>query len=408
MARPALEVAEVFRRFGPGYRAAKAGRLSLGQLKAMSSIEMCRTAELGGHVEACEDCGIVRCAYNSCRSRSCPKCQSSAAQKWLAARQEELLPVQYFHVVFTIPEQLNGIAYQNKAVVYGLLFKATAETLQTIAADGKRLGARLGFTAVLHTWGSALTHHPHVHCIVPGGGVSPDGKKWVRCRRNYLFPAKVLSPLFRRLFLTGLNAAFKAGELEFHGSQQQFAGAEAFAALLAPLWDCKWVVYAKAPFSGPEQVLSYLARYTHRIAISNSRLLRISEEGVTFRWKDYRRKGGERKQVMTLTPEEFIRRFLLHILPDGFHRIRYYGLFANGCRKANLELCRKLLAVAVLAHKTAALNRACCGAPQPPWDPCVCPYCGGRMVVIERLAPLRLRSPALKRNLWRLDGVAPP
>jgi hypothetical protein len=249
MSRPALEVAEIFRRFGPVYRAAQAGHLSRGQLRAMSAIEMCRTAELGGHVEACVDCGVIRCCYNSCRSRACPKCQSSAAQKWLDARQDELLPVRYFHMVFTIPEQLNGISYQNKAAVYGLLFKATAETLQTIAADPKHLGAEIGFTAVLHTWGSALTHHPHLHCVVPGGGLSPDGKRWIQCRRNFFLPVKVLSRLFRRLFLTGLHAAFKAGELEFHGSQQGLADPKAFAELLAPLWKCEWVVYSKAPFA---------------------------------------------------------------------------------------------------------------------------------------------------------------
>ena len=408
MSRPALEIAEAFRRFGPAYRAARAGSLSLGQLKAMSAIEMCRTAELGGHVEACEDCGVVRCAYNSCRSRACPKCQSSAAQKWLDARQDELLPVRYFHVVFTIPEQLNGIAYQNKAAVYGLLFKATAETLQTIAADPKHLGAQIGFLAVLHSWGSALTHHPHLHCVVPGGGLSPDGQKWIQCRRNFFLPVKVLSRLFRRLFLAGLCAAFKAGDLELHGAQQGLADPKAFAALLAPLWKCEWAIYAKAPFAGPEQVLAYLSRYTHRVAISNSRLVKIADDGVSFRWKDYRRKGAERKQVMTLAPEEFIRRFLLHILPDRFHRIRYYGLFANGQRKANIERCRKLLAFAVLAHKTAALNQTSCGAPQPPWDPCVCPHCGGRMVVIERIAALRLRRSAPKQNPWRLDEAAPP
>jgi hypothetical protein len=408
MARPALEAADVFRRFGPAYRAAQAGHLSLGQLQAMSAIEMCRTAELGGHVEACTDCGVIRCSFNSCRNRHCPKCLSSSAQKWLDARQEELLPVRYFHVVFTIPEQLNGIAHQNKEAVYGLLFKATAETLQTIAADPKHLGARIGFTAVLHSWGSALTHHPHLHCVVPGGGVSPDGKRWIHCRRNYFLPVTVLSELFRRLFLAGLHALFAAGELELHGSQQRHADPKDFAELLAPLWKCDWVVYAKEPFAGPEQVLAYLSRYTHRVAIANSRLIKMTDEGVTFRWKDYRRKGADRKQIMTLAPDEFMRRFLLHILPKRFHRIRYYGLFANGQRKANLERCRELLALAVLAHKTAAINRACCGVPQPQWSPCVCPHCGGHMVVIERIEPLRLRPLAPRQNPWRQDEAAPP
>jgi hypothetical protein len=368
----------------------------------MSAIETCRTAELGGHVEACADCGLVRHSYNSCRDRHCPKCQASAAQEWLEARQAELLPVRYFHTVFTLPGQLGSIAYQNKAVVYGLLFKATAETLQTIAADPKHLGAGIGFTAVLHTWGQSLTHHPHLHCVVPGGGISPDGKRWIHCRRNFLLPVRVLSRLFRRLFLTGLHAAFEAGELSFSGAQQSLAGPKAFAALLAPLWKCEWVVYSKAPFAGPEQVLAYLSRYTHRVAISNSRLLEMTDAGVTFRWKDYRRDGTDRKQLMTLAPDEFMRRFLLHVLPDRFHRIRYYGLFANGQRSANLERCRKLLALAVAAHRAVALTVAP-EAPRPPWDPCVCPVCGGRMVVTERIEGLRA---AIRRHHpRRLDGL---
>lgn len=397
-----LEVADVFRRFGPAYREAQAGHLSLAQLRVMAAIETCRTVVLGGHVEVCADCGLIRNAFNSCRDRHCPKCQATAAQKWLEARQAELLPVRYFHTVFTLPEQLAAIAYQNKVVVYGLLFKTAAQTLETIAADPKRLGARIGFTAVLHTWGQSLTHHPHLHCVIPGGGISLDGKHWVHCRRNFFLPVRVLSRLFRRLFLTGLHAAFEAGELLFFGAQQHLADPEAFAALLAPLRGREWVVYSKAPFAGPEQVLAYLSRYTHRVAIANSRLLKMTGEGITFRWKDYRRRGADRKQVMTLAPAEFMRRFLLHVLPDRFHRIRYYGLFANGQRSANFARCRELLALAVAAHKTAALTVPP-EAPRPPWDPCVCPACGGRMMVTERIEGLR--AAIRGHHPRRLDGL---
>jgi hypothetical protein len=398
-----LEAADVFRRFGPAYREAQAGHLSLAQLRVMAAIETCRTAVLGGHVEVCADCGLVRNSFNSCRDRHCPKCQATAARKWLEARQAELLPVRYFHTVFTLPEQLGPIALQNQAVVYGLLFKTAAETLETIAADPKRLGASIGFTAVLHTWGQSLTHHPHLHCVIPGGGISLDGKHWIHCRRNFFLPVRVLSRLFRRLFLNGLHAAFAAGELLFFGAQQHLAAPGAFAAHLAPLRGREWVVYSKAPFSGPEQVLAYLSRYTHRVAIANSRLLDMTETGITFRWKDYRRRSADRKQVMTLAPTEFMRRFLLHVLPDRFHRIRYYGLFANGQRAANFERCRNLLALAVAAHKTAALT-APAESPRPPWDPCVCPACGGRMIVIEHIEGLRAAIRG-HRHPRRLDGL---
>ena len=346
MGRPALEVADIFREHGPAWRAAQRGHLSLGQLKVMSAIEQCRTASLGGHVLRCEGCGTDQLAYNSCRNRHCPKCQSSAAKRWLDARQADLLPVEYYHVVFTLPAPIADIAYQNKAVVYGRLFDVAAEVLLTIAADPKHLGARIGATLVLHTWGSALTHHPHVHAVVPGGGLSADGKNWVACRPGFFLSVRVLSRLFRRRFLEELLRVHQAGKLQFFGEHAALAEAKAFKAWLAPLRKCEWVVYAKRPFAGPQAVLAYLSRYTHRVAISNSRLLAMDERGVTFRWKDYRVKDGAtvgasgktRHKTMTLGADEFMRRFLLHVLPGGFHRIRHYGLLANGTRKASLAL----------------------------------------------------------------------
>jgi hypothetical protein len=315
--RPRLEVADVFHRHGAAWRKANAGHVSLGQLKVMSAIEHCRSAALGGHVERCEDCGHSRIAYNSCRNRHCPKCQGAAARDWFAAREADLLPVGYFHLVFTLPAEIAPIAYQNKSVIYDLLFRTSSETLLTIAADPKHLGARIGITAVLHTWGSAMTHHPHVHMIVPGGGISLDGTHWVRCRPGFLLPVRVLSRLFRRLFLTRLAAAHAAGRLVFFGELDGLRGREAFAAYLAPLRRKNWFVYAKPPFAGPEAVLAYLARYTHRVAIANSRLVALDERGVTFRYKDYRQNGQARYRTMTLAPDEFIRRFLLHVLPEG-------------------------------------------------------------------------------------------
>ena len=373
-----LEVADIFRRHGESWRAANAGHVSHGQLRVMSAIEACRTATLGGHVERCEDCAHTRIAYNSCRNRHCPKCQWSAAAEWLAARQAELLPVPYFHVVFTLPAQIGAIAYQNKAKVYGILFKAAAETLTTIAADPKHLGVRIGLTAVLHTWGQNLDHHPHVHCIVPGGGVSMDGERWVACRPNFFLSVRVLSRLFRRLFLQYLDAAFAAGELQFFSDLTALKAPSAFKQYLAPLRRSEWVVFAKRPFAGPEQVLAYLARYTHRVAIANSRLISLSDRKVCFRWKDYRQDG--KGTVMTLQAGEFIRRFLMHTLPDGFHRIRYYGLFANGHRADKVELCRKLLAVPSPRSTPENDNS---NEVAPANDPPRCPCCGGRMKIIE-------------------------
>jgi len=326
--RPKLEVADVFHRYGADWRRANAGHVSLGQLQVMSAIEQCRSAALGGHVERREDCGHSRIAFNSCRNRHCPKCQGTAARDWLAAREADLLPVGYFHLVFTLPAEIAPIAYQNKAIVYDLLFRAAAETLLTIAADPKHLGARIGATAVLHSWGSTMTYHPHVHMIVPGGGISLDGTHWVRCKPKFLSPVRVLSRLFRRLFLAALADAHTAGRLALFGEIEGLRRREAFAAHLAPLKRKNWFVYSKSPFAGPEAVLAYLARYTHRVAIANSRLIALDERGVTFRYKDYRRNGQVRDRTMTLA-DEFIRRFLLHVLPKGFHRIRHYGLLAS-------------------------------------------------------------------------------
>ena len=387
MSRPKLEVADIFRDHGAAWRSANAGHVSLDQLKVMSAIERCRTAALGGHVERCENekCGYTQIAYNSCRNRHCPKCQGAAAREWLAEREAELLPVPYFHVVFSLPAKIADIAYQNKAAIYDILFKASAETMITIAADPKHLGARIGVLSVLHTWGSALNHHPHVHMIVPGGGISLDGARWVACRPDFLLYVGVLSRLFRRLVLEKLTAAHSAGELQFFSRHAALANTRAFAAYLAPLRNSKWVVYCKRPFAGPEQVLRYLARYTHRVAISNRRLLSLDDKGVTFKWKDYRLEGRERYQVMTLTTHEFIRRFLMHVLPAGFHRIRYYGLLASGKRADNVARARELLTLPIIP--VDAIKAANTNADQPQTPEHRCPCCGGRMIIIERFEP---------------------
>jgi hypothetical protein len=383
--RPALEVADIFRGHGPAWRQTNAGHVSFDQLRVMSAIERCRTAALGGHVLRCESCAHTLIAYNSCRNRHCPKCQGAAAREWLADREAELLPVPYFHVVFSLPARIADIAYQNKAVIYGLLFKLAAETLLTIAADPKHLGARIGILSVLHTWGSALTHHPHVHMIVPGGGFSLDGKRWVACRPSFFLPVRVLSRLFRRLFLKELAAAHAAGKLQFFGEHAALIERKAFATYLAPLRNSEWVVYSKPPFGGPKEVLRYLARYTHRVAIANRRLLAHDENGVTFKWKNYRRQGSERYKVMTLATDEFIRRFLMHVLPAGFHRIRYYGLLASPTRASNIARARELLSLPLLP--VDAIKAASEGAkePQTPHNPCPC--CGGQLIIIETFRP---------------------
>ena len=380
MARPALEVADIFRNHGAAWRKANSGHVSLGQLKVMSAIESCRTVALGGHVLRCEDCSHTAIAYNSCRNRHCPKCQGSQALAWMEERKAELLGVPYFHIVFTLPARIAAIAYQNKAVIYDLLFKASSQTMLTIAADPKRLGGKIGFTSVLHTWGSAMTHHPHVHMIVPGGGISIDGTRWIGCRPKYLLPVKVLSQLFRRLMLEMLRAAH--GRLQFFGDHVRLADKAAFKAYLAPLHRTKWFVYSKRPFAGPEQVLAYLSRYTHRVAISNTRLIGADATGVTFSYKDYRIKGPGRYKTMTLTPAEFIRRFLIHVLPNGFHRIRHYGLLASGTKTATVARARELIAAVIPvqpARKPQASESA--AATDKPTHPCPC--CGGRMSIIE-------------------------
>ncbi|WP_137897085.1 IS91 family transposase [Sphingomonas sp. 2SG] len=396
--RASLEVADIFRAAGPAYRAARAGHLSLDQLKVMSAIETCRTAVMGGHVEACTDCGHWRVAYNSCRNRHCPRCQGAAARAWLAEREADLLPVGYFHVVFTLPAEVAQVALQNKAALYGLLFQAASETMTTIAADPKHLGARIGITAVLHTWGSAMTHHPHIHMIVPGGGLSADGSRWVSSRPAFLLPVRVLGKLFRRVFLTRLMALHDAGRLAFFGSLAHLADRRAFLRHLSPVRKKRWVVYAKPPFAGPETVLAYLSRYTHRVAISNSRLLRFDQTGVTFRYKDYRRAGAERQQVMTLAAGEFIRRFLLHVLPKGFHRIRHYGLLAGATRKTTLDHVRRLLGVAPAPADVAEI--------EPPDLRPPCPCCGGHMVIVGTFE--RRRQPRAPPASGHLSGTQIP
>jgi hypothetical protein len=386
--RPALEVADVFRRHGEAFRRDRGAHLGRVERRVMAAIEACRTAALGGHVEQCADCGLTRCAYNSCRNRHCPKCQGLARAEWLAARQAELLPVPYFHLVFTLPAAAADIAFQNKAAVYAILFRAAAETLRSIAADPRHLGAEIGAIAVLHTWGQNLHHHPHLHCIVPGGGLSFDQTRWIACRSGFFLPVRVLSRCFRHRFLRQLQHAFDAGALRFSGALAELATRGAFTERLTALRKLEWVVYAKRPFAGPDHVLAYLGRYTHRVAIANSRLIQLVDDQVSFTWKDYRHHG--KSKVMTLTADEFIRRFLQHTIPDGFHRIRHLGLLANGHRTEKLALCRTLLA-----------------APPPPQPPPardyreryrdltghsldVCPACGGHM---QERGPL-LRTPS--------------
>ncbi|RKE38608.1 transposase-like zinc-binding protein [Paraburkholderia sp. BL23I1N1] len=348
--RAPLEVADIFRRCGPKYRQSHADGLSRAQRRAMSAIELCRTAALGGHVEQCDACGHQRITYNSCRHRACPKCQSLARAQWLEHRQAELLPeVEYFHVVFTLPEPIAALAFQNRRVVYDILFRTSAETLRTIAADPTHLGAEIGFITVLHTWGQNLQHHPHVHCVVPGGGIAPDGEHWIACRPGFFLPVRVLSRLFRRLFLEQLRHAFDTGALHFYGKLEALANPQAFCAFLAPAAQAEWVVYAKPPFGDARHVLDYLGRYTHRVAISNHRLVSFDDDQVTFRWKDYKHPAATK--TMTLEADEFIRRFLLHVLPSGFQHIRSYGLLANRHRAARLATCRRLLGVEAPAHE---------------------------------------------------------
>jgi hypothetical protein len=350
--RPKLEVADIFRRYGEAYRQQHGASMSPAQRRVMTAIEVCRTAVLGGHLERCDQCDHERNAYNSCGDRHCPKCQSLARAQWIQDRQAELLDAAYFHVVFTVPEQIAAIAYQNKEVIYGILFRATAETLKTIAADPKHLGAEIGFFAVLHTWGQNLQLHPHLHCVVPGGGLSPDGQRWISCKPGFFLPVRVLSRLFRRLFLESLEKAFDAGKLQFFCALEPLRERPAFVQHLAKAKTAEWVVYAKRPFAGPQQVLDYVGRYTHRVAISNNRLLDMENGQIRFQWKDYRH--GDQVKTMTLSADEFIRRFLLHVLPEGFQRIRYYGFLANRYRQQKLDQCRWLLGMELTAQISAS------------------------------------------------------
>ena len=369
-----LEVADVFRRHGDAYRLAHVSHIGRVEKKIMGAIVACRTPALGGHVEACDDCGVARVAYNSCRNRHCPKCQGAARAQWLADRQAELLPVPYFHVVFTMPAPIAAIAFQNKATVYAILFSAAAEAMTTLAANPRRLGAQIGFLAVLHTWGQTLTHHPHVHCVVPGGGLSPDGPHWIAGRPDFFLAVKPLARLFRRLFLERLEKAFDLGGLNFFGELASLADPACWHVLLTTARRIDWVVYAKKPFGGPAQVLAYLGRYTHRVAIANSRLVEIDDDNVGFTWKDYRH--NDATKIMKLAPDEFIRRFLLHALPDGFHRIRHFGFMANGHRAARLALCRSLLADQQERSDPAAVAKA---QPRTHVDAPACRECGGVM-----------------------------
>ena len=397
MHRPTLEMAGVFRRYGDIYRDQAGSSLSTAQRRVMMAIEQCRTAALGGHVEQCDGCGHRRVWYNSCRNRHCPSCQALARAAWIEDRRAELLDTEYFHVVFTVPEEIAAIASQNKAVVYGILFRSAAETLRTIAADPAHLGAEIGFFAVLHTWGQTLVHHPHLHCVVPGGGLSIDATRWVSCRPGFFLPVRVLSRLFRRLFLEGLQDAFEARHLQFSASLQALSDREGFADHLAPVRRAEWVVYAKRPFAGPEQVLDYVGRYTHRIAISNHRLIDMDDGHVRFHYKNYRAERPGTQETMTLAASEFIRRFLQHVLPSGFHRIRYYGFLGNRHRSEKLERCRRFLGTAPppapVHHATTDYRdryEALTG-----FSLRTCPRCqNGRMLVVERIVGSR-RGPAI-------------
>ena len=392
MSRPALEVADVIRRHGREFL--KRYGVSSAQRCVLKSLVACRTATLGGHLEQCDRCAHRRAAYNSCRNRHCPKCQGAERARWLEQRRNELLPVEYFHVVFTLPEPIARMALQNKKVLYDLLFASASETLQQIAADPKQLGGRIGFLSVLHTWGQTLQHHPHLHCVIPGGAVSPDQTQWIGCPRGFFLPVKVLSRMFRGKFLHGIKRAYRAGRLSFHGRLSHLAQREAFERELQPLYERDWVVYAKRPFGSAEQVLKYLARYTHRVAISNHRLEAIEDGQVTFRYKDYR-KPRDRQRTMTLDGGEFLRRFLQHVLPKGFVRIRHYGFLANRHRTQMLALCRSLLQADVLQPEVEPDSE--------PVEECeLCPHCGvGRMLAVQAMP--RPRISELLATPWPWD-----
>jgi Putative transposase/Transposase zinc-binding domain len=392
MDRPKLEVADVFRRYGQAYRQNHGPSMSAEQRRVMTAIEVCRTAVLGGHLERCDQCDYERNCFNSCRDRHCPKCQSLARAQWIEHRQAELLDCPYFHVVFTVPEEIAAIAYQNKEMVYDILFKSTAETLKTIAADPKHLGAEIGFFAVLHSWGQNLMHHPHLHCVVPGGGLSADGQRWARCRARFFLSVRVLSRLFRRLFLESMEKAFNSGKLQFFAALEFLRDSHAFAARIAGAKESEWVVYAKRPFAGPQQVLDYVGRYTHRVAISNNRLVDIENGRVQFHWKDYR--DNNQIKVTDLGADDFIRRFLLHVLPEGFQRIRYYGFLANRDRRKKLTLCRQLLGMQTLSQTTSVKDYRERYQELTGRSLTLCPRCQqGQMVIVESLRPALCRVP---------------
>jgi hypothetical protein len=393
--RPKLEVADVFRRYGESYRREHGASMSATQWRVVNAIEVCRTAALGGHLERCDQCGYERNAFNSCRDRHCPKCQCLARAQWIQERQSELLEVPYFHVVFTLPEEIAAIAYQNKEVAYGILFQATAQTLKTIAADPAHLGGEIGFFAVLHSWGQALQFHPHLHCVVAGGGLSPDGQRWISCRPNFFLSVHVLSRLFRRLFIEALRRAFDAGKLQFFKALESLGDRHCFMQLLDRMKAGEWVVYAKRPFAGPQQVLDYVGRYTHRVAISNHRLLDIENEQVSFEWKDYR--AGGQVKTMTLSADEFIRRFLMHVLPNGFQRIRYYGFLGNRYRKQKLDQCRRLLGMPVTTEPSNPAETDYRDRYEELTGHSLhqCPHCQqGRMLVVEILPRSPPKSPS--------------
>jgi hypothetical protein len=388
MGRENLEVADIFCEYGEAYRHKFGTSTNSQQWRTMHAIKVCRTAELGGHIDRCDHCGHEVISYNSCRNRHCPKCQSLAKAGWLEAREAELLSTDYFHVVFTTPEVLNQIALQNRREVYDILFKAVAQTLLTIAADPRHLGAKIGFMAILHTWGQNLLLHPHIHCLIPGGGLSHDGKKWIGCRKKFFLPVRVLSRLFRRLFLELFMKAFNQDQLKFYGKTGHLSNPELFSKLIEKCFKTEWVVYAKPPFGGPEKVLDYLGRYTHRIAISNNRLLRLEDGKVTFTWRNYQH--GNKLQTMTLQAEEFIRRFMLHVLPSGFMRIRYFGFLSNRHRTRKLSHCRDLLHQKAAKSTLKSMDWKARYESLTGKDIDLCPLCGkGHMVTFQKLLPLR-------------------
>ena len=384
--KPSLEVADIFQAFGPAYR--QTHQMPIRHLRVMRAIGICRTAELGGHIDQCDHCGTVRISYNSCRNRHCPKCQCLEKERWLEAREKDLLPTPYFHVVFTLPEGLRPLALRNQKVIYTLLFKAVSETLTELARDSKHLGAEIGFMAILHTWSQTLIDHPHLHCLVSGGGLSLDGKKWICSKKDFFIPVHVLSCLFRGKFLDGLKKDYEAERLKFPGQIEELKEASAFKRLLTNLYCQEWVVYCRPPLKNPEKVMDYLGRYTHRVALSNDRLVKLEDNQVTFRWRDSA--DNNKIKFLTLEAFEFVRRFLLHVLPNQFVKIRYYGIMSHRSRKTKLSRCKKLLGVLIPEESKKG--------PKETWqdlltritgmDPRICPYCGkGKMIQRETLPP---------------------